>query len=212
MTGSLGLGEVSLSPETYLTRSGRDVRSCPIKGTLPRAADHCFARRSRFRGREHHDHRPGRPGPDRRTRLGDGARTAGSPRGPRRVAPRLDRRGPDRRSTHDELVETTFRRFRHRRPSCGRVGSSPGGSCGRAGCTAGRSGSPGPTSSTCRWPSGRWRSRRTDDVSSGWAAGSRSTPTRTPNGTNACTRPRSRGAWAGALVTRLVDGAHNASG
>ncbi|KAA0919202.1 aminodeoxychorismate synthase component I [Dietzia sp. ANT_WB102] len=30
---------VSLSPETYLTRQGRDVRSAPIKGTLPLAAD-----------------------------------------------------------------------------------------------------------------------------------------------------------------------------
>ena len=30
---------VSLSPETYLTRRGREVRSSPIKGTLPRSAD-----------------------------------------------------------------------------------------------------------------------------------------------------------------------------
>lgn len=37
MTGSWG-SVVSLSPETYLTRSGRDVHSSPIKGTLPRTA------------------------------------------------------------------------------------------------------------------------------------------------------------------------------
>ena len=30
---------VSLSPETYLTRDGRNVHSSPIKGTLPRSAD-----------------------------------------------------------------------------------------------------------------------------------------------------------------------------
>lgn len=45
MTGSWG-SVVSLSPETYLTRSGRDVRSCPIKGTLPRAADPALLRAS----------------------------------------------------------------------------------------------------------------------------------------------------------------------
>ena len=37
---------VSMSPETYLTRRGRDVHSCPIKGTLPRDADPALLRGS----------------------------------------------------------------------------------------------------------------------------------------------------------------------
>ncbi|MDV8001103.1 aminodeoxychorismate synthase component I [Rhodococcus sp. IEGM 1408] len=37
---------VSLSPEVYLTRHGRDVRSSPIKGTLPRDADPALLRAS----------------------------------------------------------------------------------------------------------------------------------------------------------------------
>lgn len=45
MTGSWG-SVVSLSPETYLTRSGREVRSRPIKGTLPRTADPALLRAS----------------------------------------------------------------------------------------------------------------------------------------------------------------------
>ena len=37
---------VSMSPETYLTRRGREVRSSPIKGTLPRDADPALLRTS----------------------------------------------------------------------------------------------------------------------------------------------------------------------
>ena len=37
---------VSLSPETYLSRRGHDVHSCPIKGTLPREADPALLRAS----------------------------------------------------------------------------------------------------------------------------------------------------------------------
>lgn len=37
---------VSMSPETYLSRRGRDVHSCPIKGTLPRSADPALLRAS----------------------------------------------------------------------------------------------------------------------------------------------------------------------
>ena len=45
LQGSWG-SVVSLSPETYLTRTGRDVRSAPIKGTLPRSADPALLRAS----------------------------------------------------------------------------------------------------------------------------------------------------------------------
>src|SRR5699024_1316017 len=45
LAGSWG-AVVSMSPETYLTRRGRDVHSCPIKGTLPRDADPALLRGS----------------------------------------------------------------------------------------------------------------------------------------------------------------------
>ncbi|NLD85535.1 MAG: aminodeoxychorismate synthase component I [Actinomycetales bacterium] len=45
LQGSWG-AVVSLSPETYLTRTGRDVLSAPIKGTLPRSADPALLRAS----------------------------------------------------------------------------------------------------------------------------------------------------------------------
>lgn len=45
LQGSWG-SVVSLSPETYLTRTGRDVLSAPIKGTLPRSADPALLRAS----------------------------------------------------------------------------------------------------------------------------------------------------------------------
>lgn len=45
LAGSWG-AVVSMSPETYLTRRGRDVYSCPIKGTLPRDADPALLRAS----------------------------------------------------------------------------------------------------------------------------------------------------------------------